>query len=94
MCNTWAHLEAAFALRYTDANEQNQPSIIAEAEAFNQLRLQASQPLEQYHSILVEKATRLQKPDRETILKFIDGLCHSSRPFSSGLATSLTLWLP
>ena len=72
--DTWEHLHAAFKDRYVAINEHNQPALIAKGELFNNLGLSPGQALEEYHSIVIEKGVQSQKPERQQLLKFIEGL--------------------
>ena len=69
---TWKVVHDAFLTKYI--NIDNNPVLLAEAELFQQMTLAPSQPLEEYHSLLVEKGTRLEKSARDILPKFIAGL--------------------
>lgn len=69
---SWYSLNNAFTKEYCE-NLQS-PILIAEEAAFNNLKLMPSQPIEQYHSMILQKGNRLGKPDRDMTFKFIDGL--------------------
>ena len=48
--------------------------LLTKAELFQQITLAPSQPLKEYHSLLVKKGTRLGKSARDILLRFIAGL--------------------
>lgn len=68
----WPFVERQFLAKYVDLTDN--PALLAEAELFDQLTLSPSQPLEEYHSILVEKGLRLGKPAKDLLQKFVAGL--------------------
>jgi len=68
---SWVNLEYQFRHEY---GHHAEASLTAESAMFDALTLVADQPLESFHSIILEKGTRLKKPDRDMTLKFINGL--------------------
>ena len=50
------------------------PDLVAESAVFESSRLDDAQPLEDFHSKIMEKGCRLQKPERDLITKFINEL--------------------
>jgi len=46
----------------------------AESDIFDALSLGPAQPLESFHSVILEKGNRLNKPERDLISIFINGL--------------------
>lgn len=70
---SWEVLRACFTDKYVTHNMFD-PAIVAESAIFDSLNLQPHQPLEQFHSDILEKGTRLKKPERDLISKFISGL--------------------
>jgi hypothetical protein len=50
------------------------PDLVAKSAVFESLKLETSQPLEDFHSKIMEKGCRLQKPERDLITKFINEL--------------------
>jgi len=71
---TWQKLFMAFKSEYINNNYYNNPNLLVQSEIFNNMRLGPTQPLEEFYSILVEKANKLQKSDLDILTKFIDGL--------------------
>ena len=69
---SWSFVEKEFLAKYI--NVQNNPVLLAEAELFQQLRLAPGQPIEEFHSLLVEKGVRLGKTPWDILLKFVSGL--------------------
>jgi hypothetical protein len=72
--DTWEHLELSFNAQYVLLNAQNNPALVAEAELFAHMKLAPGQAIETFHSLVVEKGLRLQKQDRDLLIKFIEGL--------------------
>ena len=68
---SWTNLEYQFRLEYAN---QAEASLTAESAMFDALTLAPNQPLESFHSNILEKGTRLKKPDRDMTSKFINGL--------------------
>lgn len=55
-------------------NNINDPRLISEAAAFDNLKLSSTQAIEEFHSIVLEKGTRLGKSNRDMTNKFVNGL--------------------
>lgn len=72
--DTWEHLEVVFNRDFVDIPAANNPALIAEAELFTALRLLPHEQLDEYHSKVVEKGHRLQKTQRDILIKFVEGL--------------------
>jgi hypothetical protein len=47
---------------------------LAEEAIFNALSLQASQQIEEYHALVMDRGSRLQKTDRDMLHRFVAGL--------------------
>jgi len=71
--DTWAHLRTAFMLKY-GYDDPNNPVLVAEGELFNRMTLGNDQSLEDFHAVLLDRGSRLQKPERDMISKFVQGL--------------------
>lgn len=69
--DTFPHLEAAFRAKYVNGEHV---MLSVEAEAFNTLTLTAGGSLESFHSMILEKGTRLNRPPQDLLLRFISGL--------------------
>ena len=73
-------VKGAFLAKYVNA--ANNPVFLAEEELFQQMKLAPGQPLEEFHSLLLEKGSRLGKSSRDiTQVKFIAGLSHAATQF-------------
>lgn len=70
---TWFALRNAFTEQYAKQGMLD-PDMVAESAVFESLRLSSSQPLEDFHSKIMEKGSRLQKPERDFITQFISEL--------------------
>ena len=70
--HSWNNIKDAFSKEY--GNNANDPRLISEAAAFDNLRLNTGQAIEEFHAIVLEKGTRLNKTDRDMTNKFINGL--------------------
>lgn len=70
---TWFALKNAFTEQYAKQGMFD-PDMVAESAVFEALRLASSQPLEDFHSKIMEKGSRLQKPERDLITKFVNEL--------------------
>lgn len=87
---TWRRLRQAFEEQYLSTDPSLNPQIIADSELFNTTMLKEGQPIEDFHSILVQKGQRLQKSDVEIMNRFIDGLPHQLTLYvRTGRPTSL-----
>ena len=69
---TWDMVKGAFLAKYI--NVANNPVLLAEEELFQQMKLALGQPLEEFHSLPLEKGSWLGKSSRDITLKFIAGL--------------------
>ena len=69
---TWEQVKRAFIEEYCDRLES--PTLIAETVAFDNLVLQPTQTIEEFHSIILEKGKKLKKSETDMILKFINSL--------------------
>lgn len=66
------------------------PALMVESAAFNKLQLGATQSLEDFHSVIIEKARRLGKLNSDMLLQFTEGLPPSLAFFvRAGMANSL-----
>ena len=70
--DSWSYIKEAFNTEY--GNNVNDPRLISEAAAFDNLTLNTGQAIEEFHAIVLEKGTRLNKSDRDMSNKFINGL--------------------
>lgn len=70
---SWSVLKEVFQAQYISKNIFD-PAIIAESAIFDALTLQPGAPIEGFHSQVLEKGSRLDKPERDLISKFINGL--------------------
>lgn len=66
-------IEADFRNQYISLSALD-PSLIMESALFDSLQLSATQQLEDFHSLIWEKGHKLEKPERDMINKFIEGL--------------------
>ena len=57
-----------------EGNKVNDPRLISEAMAFDNLTLNSGQAFEEFHAVVLEKGTRLNKSNRDMSNKFINGL--------------------
>ena len=73
--SVWTLLRFAFINKYVTLDTFDSRTV-AESALFDTMSLQDHQPLEGFHSDILEKGTRLQKPERDMIAKFINGLPH------------------
>ncbi|KAK3101520.1 hypothetical protein FSP39_004191 [Pinctada imbricata] len=69
----WTSLKQAFTHQYA-RQDMFDPCMVAESALFESLKLNSCQPLEQFHSEIMEKGMKLQKPERDMITKFINEL--------------------
>ena len=69
----WTVLKDAFQKQYLSRNMSN-PAFIAESAIFDSLTLQNGMAIETFHSQILEKGSRLEKPERDLTAKFINGL--------------------
>ena len=69
----WTVLKDAFQKQYLSRNMSN-PAFIAESAIFDSLSLQNGMAIETFHSQILEKGSRLEKPERDLTAKFINGL--------------------
>ncbi len=67
---SWSTVRSAFLQEFCPPDG---PGLVAEEAIFSHLRLD-SQPIEDYHSMIMEKGRRLGKTDRDMLMKFVDGL--------------------
>lgn len=72
--DTWAHLETAFNRKYINLDQQNDAGLLTESIIFNNIKLSGAQALEDFHSLVLEKGTRLNKNGMDILSKFIEGL--------------------
>ena len=70
---TWFALKGAFTAQYA-MHGMFDPDLVAESAVFESLKLDDAQPLEDFHSKIMDKGCRLQKPERDLITKFINEL--------------------
>ena len=70
--DSWSYIKEAFNTEY--GNNVNDPRLISEAAAFDNLTLNTGQAIEEFHAIVLEKGTCLKKSDRDISNKFINGL--------------------
>lgn len=70
--DSWQTVKASFQIEYL--NNLNNPSLIAEAVAFDSLKLGPSQAIEDFHSVVLDKGRRLHKTETDMTNKFIAGL--------------------
>lgn len=70
--DSWPAVKAEFQKEF--GNNINDPRLISEAAAFDNLKLSGTQAIEEFHSIVLEKGTRLGKTDRDMTNKFVNGL--------------------
>ena len=71
---SWPPIENLFRAEYCDT--LNSPALIAEEAAYNNLNLNSSQPIEEFHSVVLEKGRKLGKSEQAMISKFVAGLPH------------------
>lgn len=55
-------------------NDVNSPALVAEEAIFGSLSLQPTQEIEEFHSVVLRKGSRLQKSERDMLHRFIEGL--------------------
>lgn len=72
--DTWKQLQKTFELQYMSTDPQSNPQLIADNELYNTITLKFDQPIEDFHSTLVQKGKRLRKSDVDIMNRFIDGL--------------------
>jgi hypothetical protein len=70
---SWTVVKEAFNAQYLSRSLYD-PAIIAESAIFDALTLQPGAPIEGFHSQVLEKGSRLEKPERDLTAKFINGL--------------------
>lgn len=68
---TWKELLRQFEREFSHLMNA---TMAAESAIFDSLSLGPAQPLESFHSVILEKGNRLNKPERDLISKFINGL--------------------
>ncbi len=71
--SSWSALQHAFIAEYCDINN---PALIAEEAAFHNLQLLATQPIEEFHSLIYQKGKRLARLIVTVTFRFIEGLPH------------------
>lgn len=87
--SSWTELEKAFREKYT-VTDSLDPALLVESASFHRLKWHPGQPLEEYHSIILEKGLKLGKPMRDMVYQFIEGLTPSLAFFvRSGMCTDL-----
>lgn len=69
----WTMLQEAFQNRYI-SRDISDPSIIAESAIFDALILHPTMVIETFHGQVLEKGSKLDKPERDLTSKFINGL--------------------
>ena len=67
--DSWTTVKACFLAEY--ANSLNNPSLIAESLAFDNIKLGQTQAIEDFHSTVLDKGRRLHKSDTDMTNKFI-----------------------
>lgn len=70
--STWTAVKTSFMKEYCVYDDN--AKYMSEAAAFDQLALQPGQPLEDFHSIILEKGNLLHKHERDMTNKFIMSL--------------------
>ena len=70
----WNAIENSFIERFLRPNDKNQSDFFLEEQIFDSLKLAPNQKVEDFFTILNEKAIHLQKQDRDIMTKFINGL--------------------
>ena len=70
--DNWNSIKESFNSEY--GNNVNDPRLISEAAALDNLVLNSGQAIEEFHAIVLEKGTRLNKSDRDMSNKFINCL--------------------
>lgn len=65
--DSWKTVKAAFMNEY--CNIVNNPSLIAESVAFDNLKLGLTQAIEDFHSVVLDKGRRLNKSDTDMTAK-------------------------
>ena len=70
----WNIIENSFINRFIRPNDKNQSDFFLEEQIFDCLKLAPNQKVEDFFTILNEKAVHLQKQDRDIMTKFINGL--------------------
>lgn len=70
---SWINLYQHFVNQYANLNVFD-PAMIVEAEVFESLTLMPHQQIEDFHSKILEKGTKLQKSQRDMISRFVNGL--------------------
>ncbi|XP_052779405.1 uncharacterized protein LOC128216783 isoform X1 [Mya arenaria] len=68
---TWTSVKHDFSNEYCDV--LNDPRLISETAAFDNLRLQSHQAIAEFHSIVLEKGSRLGKTERDMTNKILMG---------------------
>ena len=71
---SWETLKSLFNTKYVNLDIEHNPALFAESELFSKIQLAPTQAIDAYHSVLLQKGKRLQKPDRDILIKFIEGL--------------------
>lgn len=69
----WTVLQEAFQNRYI-SRDISDPSFIAESAIFDALTLHPTMAIETFHGQVLEKGSKLDKPERDLTSKFINGL--------------------
>lgn len=69
----WPSLMGAFTVQYL-VRDHLDPTIMAESSAYHKLKLLPGQPLEDFHAQIMEKGKRLDKPERDMLYQFTEGL--------------------
>lgn len=70
--DSWTTVKAAFMNEY--CSMLNNPSLIAESVAFDNLKLNPTQAIEDFHSVVLDKGRKLNKNNTDMTNKFISGL--------------------
>ena len=89
--DNWNSIKELFNSEY--GNNFNDPSLISEAAALDNLVLNSGQAIEEFHAVVLEKGTRLNKSDRDMSNKFINCL-PSQLAFSCARDASITSGRP
>ena len=72
--STWANIETAFNSKYVNIDIENNPALHAESELLSKMKLAPNQSIDEFHAMLLQKGKRLKKPERDILIRFIDGL--------------------
>ena len=85
----WPSLMGAFTVQYL-VRDHLDPTIMAESSAYHKLKLLPGQPLEDFHAQIMEKGKRLDKPERDMLYQFTEGLPPTLAFFvRAGMCTTL-----